>query len=149
MQNYFCILNTENNQNQGLSFGYTNERPGETVDYIEKRLVNGVEYSAETPIEVVNIIETCRITKKCGFRKPYRLKFAWGDTETGQDWGETFDVCGYVGNSTGNKPIPILLPRIDSIGGGAILDNCIVKISMAKGGKVLWQHPDYQSPKQS
>ena len=147
MQNYFCILNTENNQNQGLSYGHTDERPGETVDYIEKRLVHGVEYSAETPDEVVQIIESCRIAKKIG-RNPYRLKFAWGDAKTGQDWGETFDVAGYVGNSTGNKPIPLLIPRIDSIGGGAILDNCIVKISMAKGGQVLWQHPNYQPPKQ-
>lgn len=142
MKNYFCILNTENNWNQGLKFGYTDERPGETVDYTEKRLVNGVEYSAKTPDEVVQIIEKCRLSNKA-----YRLKFDWGNTETGQSWGEVYDVAGYVGKSTGNKPVPLLINKITSIGGPALMDDCIVRIQLAKGGRILWQHPNYQPPK--
>ena len=142
MQNYFCILNTENNRKQGLTYGYTDERPGETVDYKEKRLVNGVGYSTETPDEVVRIIENCRLSGQS-----YRLKFDWGNTDTGQSWGEVNDVAGYIGKSTGKRPIPLLIHSKRSMGGGAILDDSIVKISMAKGGRVLWQHPNYQPPK--
>ncbi len=140
---YYNILNTENNKAQGLSYGYTDEKPADTVDFVEKRLVNGVEYSAETPNEVVQIIERCRLSNQA-----YRLTFDWGDTKTGQSWGEDLDISGYVGKSTGKRPIPLLIHNSRSTGGGALLENCIVKISMAKGGQVLWQHPNYQPPKQ-
>lgn len=141
MQNYYLILNTENNKKQGFNFGYTDQKPPETVEFTEKRLVNGVEYSAELPDKVVQIIENCRLSNKA-----YRLKFNWGDTKTGQDWGEVYDVAGYIGKSTGSRPIPLLVNNARSMGGGALSD-AIVKISMAKGGQVLWQHPTYQPPK--
>ena len=139
---YYNILNTQNNKAQGLSYGYTDEKPGETVDFVEKYLVNGVEYSTSTPPEVVRIIENCRLSNKA-----YRLTFQWGDTKTGQDWGDVYDISGYIGKSTGKRPIPLLIHKRTSTGGGALLENSIVKISMAKGGKVLWQHPTYKAPK--
>lgn len=141
--NYYLILNTENNKKQGFKFGYTNEKPPETVEFTEKRTVNGTEYSAETPDEVVNIIEKCRNSNRS-----YRLKFDFGDTRTGQSWGEVYDVAGYIGRSTGTRKIPLLINNRRSHGGGGLMDNRIVKISMAKGGQVLWVHPNYQPPKQ-
>lgn len=140
---YYNILNTENNRNQGFKYGYTDERPADTVDFVEKYLVNGVQYSTSTPKEVVEIIERCRQSNQA-----YRLKFQWGDTKTGQDWGDVYDIAGYIGKSTGKKPIPLLIHNSRSHGGGALMENSIVKISMAKGGQVLWQHPNYQPPKQ-
>lgn len=57
--------------------------------------------------------------------------------------GETYNTCGYIGRSTGNHKIPLLVNNSRSHGGGALTDS-IVKISLAKGGKVLWQHKTYQ-----
>lgn len=107
-----------------------------------EKIVNGTTYHENTPDQVIAIIENCRLSNK-----QYRLKFDFGDAETGQSWGETYDIAGYIGRSTGIEKIPLLTNNKRSLGGPALLDHCIVKISMAKGGQVLWQHPNYQPTK--
>ncbi len=47
----------------------------------------------------------------------------------------------------GPVKVPLILPLSRSIGGGAILDHCIVRIRHSSGGKVLWQHPKYHHGK--
>lgn len=136
---YYQILNTEENKAKGFGFGYTETRPPEGVDFHEMKLVNGIEYHEETPDEVVGIIEACRRSNRS-----YRLKFDWGNAETGQSWGEQFDTVGYIGKSTGARPIPLLIHNSRSLCGGSLMDNCIVAITMARGGQVLWQHPNYK-----
>lgn len=74
-----------------------------------------------------------------------RIRLFYGDTETGQDWEEENDVIGYIGRSGGTCPIPILLKNTRSMGGSAILDHCIVKITNHK--YVLYQHPLYHCKK--
>lgn len=88
---------------------------------IQYKVVNGTMYHEETPDIVVRIIENARITRA-------RLRFAFGDTVTGKDWDERFDICGMIGRSTGEIKIPLLIARINSYGGGDLMDHCIVRI---------------------
>ena len=39
--------------------------------------------------------------------------------------------------------VPLLVANRRSLGGGAILTHCIVRIRESAGGRVLYQHPSY------
>jgi hypothetical protein len=108
----------------------------------EKRyiVVNGISYDERTPAAVIRTLEDAR-NKHC------RLRLHYGDTDTGRDWGETNDVTGYIRNSMGPLKIPILVHNARSMGGGAILDHCIVKITTTQSPRrTLYQHPHYTPP---
>lgn len=100
--------------------------------------VNGTDYDANTPIEAINVLEKLQDS---GFR----IKLAYGDRLTGADWGETHDIAGYVGRSTGRMKVPLLVYNKRSTGGGVILTANVVKIEHAnrKYGGILWEHPNY------
>lgn len=100
------------------------------------QVVNGTYYDARTNKEVINVLEQARTNRT-------RIVVDYGDVETGRSWQEEFDIAGYVGRSTGNIKIPLLVYNARSMGGGAMLDHCIVKISLSKGKKVLYKHPKY------
>jgi hypothetical protein len=97
-------------------------------------------YHNETPESMRQLLERIRINK-------WRVRFHWGDTATGRDWCETYDTTGTLGRSMGPCKVPILLNNARSMGGGAILDHCIVKIEFAnkRRGGVLYQHPNYHT----
>lgn len=76
-------------------------------------------------------------------RSNERLLFSYGDPNTGKDWEERYDVEGYIGRTTGSMPISILLYNSRSIGGSAILTDHVVRIRLARGKKVLYEHPLY------
>lgn len=98
--------------------------------------IGGTFYHAETRDKVIEILESARIDRE-------RIRVYFGDTQTGKDWGEVNDVTGYVGRSTGPIKIPLLVHNSRSMGGGALLDHCIVKIETTKGKRVLYQHENY------
>lgn len=100
------------------------------------KLINGTSYHEETPDEVIRVLEAARQTR-------IRLHISLGDSETGKDWLEEFERHGYVGRSMGPVKVPLLIANTRSLGGGAILDHCIVRIRESAGGRVLWQHPSY------
>lgn len=114
------------------------------MEATEKKYKNygGISFDERTPDEVCRVLATASISGRT-----QRLKLYYGDTETGRDWHEEFDTTGYIGRSTGTYKIPLLIPKKNSIGGGAILDHCIVKIKDIRTGIVLYQHPKYQVPK--
>lgn len=102
-------------------------------------LINGTWYHDETPVEVANTLEHCRLNK-------VRIKFRYGDItgpEAGQDEGDAMDMCGYVSRSCGTMKVPIVLYNKRSDGGAHILDHRVIKIQTSNGGKVLYQHPCY------
>lgn len=108
------------------------------------RLYNGVFYKTTTPDEVVGVLDSAR-------RHRTRIRLHYGHTEPdhpecGRDWMEENDVEGYVSNSVGPLKVPILVHNARSDGGMAILDNCIIKITTAKGKRLLYQHPKYSRP---
>src|SRR5205809_338272 len=57
-----------------------------------------------------------------------RVTFSFGDVNNGLDWNEKFDIIGRIGRSTGTVKIPLPVYNARSLGVGALLDNCIVKI---------------------
>lgn len=106
------------------------------ITYIETDGTFYHEQTAEKVVQVLNRFMHDRDT---------RLRLYFGDAATGKDWEERHDIEGYLGRSTGNVPIPILLHNSRSTGGGAILDHCIVKIEYAnkRCGGVLYEHSLY------
>jgi len=100
------------------------------------RIANGTSYDVRTPEEVVRVLEQARLNR-------IRLHISLGDTTTGRDWLEENDVYGYVGRSMGPIKVPLLIANRRSLGGGAVLDHCVVRIRKCAGGQVLYQHPDY------
>lgn len=105
----------------------------------EYKEIRGLFFHTETSDELCNIIADLHENRK-------RVKFYWGDQQTGKCWFETFDITGRVGISTGRIKIPLLIRTSRSLGGGAILDDCIVKLMETETKKVLYQHPLYVEP---
>ena len=100
-------------------------------------VVNGTSYHKDTSIEVIKVLELIS-------RDNLRVKLHYGDTKTGVDWNDEYDVTGYIGRSTGSIKIPLLIHNKSSISGGGILDHCLIKIKLSKGGKVLYKSSNYQ-----
>lgn len=111
------------------------------------------QYHDETPEKVKQWLENLMHTGR-------RVRLFYGDTDkkdfqrvhgrkpdAGNDWGEEYGVTGIVGRSTGLKPIPILLSNSGSTGGGAIMDDCIVRMFVKgrQGWQEVYHHPNYHS----
>jgi len=96
------------------------------------KVVNGTSYHEETSNSVISVLEYVRATKT-------RIILDYGDVKTGRSWGDVYDITGTLGRSCGTQKVPILLHNKRSIGGGAILDNCIIKIVESKGKKILYK----------
>lgn len=85
-----------------------------------------------------------------------RFRIFYGDTDRpdyeqvhghrpdpGKDWGEENDVTGTIGRSMGPIKIPLLINNRRSMGGGAIMTDCIVRILI--NGREVYRHPNYHS----
>lgn len=100
---------------------------------------NGTAFHIDTNDEVCRILDEAINSRR-------RLKIYLGDTKTGKDWNEEHDTIGRIGRSYGETfKIPILIRSKRSLGGPALLDNCIVKIKDATTGNVLFQLPNYHN----
>lgn len=100
--------------------------------------MNGTTYHSDTPIKMVELLERLRNDQT-------RVRFHWGDTTNGEDWGDMYGVEGRIGRSTGTVKVPLLIHNKRSSGGRAILDHCIVKITTTNGRRTIYQHPDYHT----
>ena len=99
---------------------------------IKYKTYKGTAYHIDTPDEIVSLLHTARENNT-------RLKVYYGDTKTGRYWGDV--EVGYIGRSTGSIKIPLSIYNARSMGGGALLDDCIVQIDYAnkKQGGTLYQ----------
>lgn len=98
-----------------------------------------IAYQLPMSDSLIELLERMRHNKT-------RLRFHWGDIETGQDWGEFYDIEGRIGLSRGFKArFPILVHNSRSMGGG-LLSNSIVKIVTSEGKKLVYIHPNYKEP---
>lgn len=95
-----------------------------------------------TPEAVRRILEELRQSSR-----ERRVRVFLGDPDTGRDWNEENDVTGYIGRSTGEKPILLLIPNRRSTGGGGLLTAHILKIVEIGTGLTLYQHPKYYTAK--
>lgn len=103
-----------------------------------EQVVNGTHYHEDTPSMVVHVLEQCRQNRT-------RIRVHYGDPKTGEDWGDTCDVTGYVGQSCGEIKVPLLVYNARSLGGTYMLDHCIVRITTSRGKELLFQHPTYHT----
>ena len=97
---------------------------------------SGTYYHQNTSDEMITLLEKIRQEKT-------RCRFHWGNTETGEDWKDDYDVVGRISRSSGPCKIPILVHNKRSLGGRALPTDCIVKITTTAGKKVLYQHTNY------
>jgi len=95
------------------------------------------DYSENTPTRVQEILEYYARSRE-------RIRLFYGDSETGHDWMEEYDIMGYIGRSTGPKPAALLINNARSLGGLAILTACIVKITVDK--RTIYHHQNYHIP---
>ena len=100
----------------------------------QAKIINGTSYPLTCPDKAVSILERNRLQG----RKD-RIKIHYGNPATGEFWGDV--EVGYVGRSTGSDKIPLICHNRRSLGGGAILCSCIMKIEYAnkKCGGILFQ----------
>jgi hypothetical protein len=126
-------------------------------------ILNGTTYDDQTPQAVAEALEHARIGE-------YRIRIHYGHTgdvdctgkpcERGRDWLEESGTEGYVGRSTGTNKIPLMIHNSRCLGGSALLDHCILRITRAfsplihtqnrsgigRGRVVLYESPDWKRP---
>lgn len=108
---------------------------GNTIRY--QQLENGTCYHAETPEAVVRALENARLND-------WRIRVFYGDTVTGRSWMDECDTMGTVGRSCGRIKIPLLIKSRRSMGGGALLDHFIIKITADHS--LVYEHPKFNMP---
>ncbi len=101
-----------------------------------QRLENGTCYHKETSQEIINILENARLNKK-------RIRVYFGD-KNGKSWNEEYMTIGYIGRSTGEIKIPLLIHNTRSYGGGGLLDHYIVKIVNISSKRVEYVHKNFR-----
>lgn len=74
-----------------------------------------------------------------------RCRIWYGDTETGLAWPDEHDVLGTIGRSTGPRKAALLIHNANSMGGGAILTACIVRIDTTWDRQTLYKHPTFHT----
>ena len=96
--------------------------------------IEGTSFTTGTPDRVCQLLNYFR-------NNGTRIRVFYGDTKTGKDWLQEYDTMGRVGRSGGQIKIPILVNNSRSWGGGGILDDCIVRITVDR--KDVYRHPKY------
>jgi hypothetical protein len=107
------------------------------VKFREVREPSGTYYHDTTPRLVIDALEHAR-------ENGHRVRLFTGDTNTGKQWFDEYDVCGTVGRSMGPIKTPLLIANSRSTGGGAILTDCIVRLLV--NGREVYRHPKYKTP---
>lgn len=117
---------------------YTDTIQGQRIelpDHMEITTIDGVAYETDRAADRAMILVLIN-----AMEKRIRVTLDYGDRKTGKSWGESHDVTGYIGRSTGVLKLLLLVPNSRSHGGGAILTGSILSIRTSKGKFLLWSH---------
>lgn len=106
---------------------------------MEYQIKNGTSYNSKTSDKIIAAIERARLNSS-------RVRVWYGDTATGTSWNEEHEVAGRIGRSTGSAKIPLLIANARSIGGGGLLDDCIVHMIDIQSKQVLYSHKLFKMP---
>ena len=118
--------------------GHVHKWTGPTgVHFTDIAEPSGTYYREGVPREVVSALEAARTNGS-------KVRLFIGDTKTGECWHDEFDVYGTIGRSMGPIRIPLLIHTRRSMGGGAILVDCIVRLIV--NGREAYRHPGYKVP---
>lgn len=99
-------------------------------NYIE---VNGMYYRENTCPKLITLLEKLK-------RDRTRVVFDFGNKETLTSWNGEYDISGYIGKSTGTKPIPLLIHNSRSLGGGELSTDCVLSVRESKGKRLLYEY---------
>lgn len=93
-------------------------------------------FHKDTPLQVCDALASA-------YARQFRVRIWCGDVETGTAWMEEYDVVGTIGRSTGQRKVPLLINRTNSVGGPAILTHCIVRLDRTDGAGTVYKHPGF------
>lgn len=96
-------------------------------------------FSDNTNDRVKQVLTSC-------YNRKNRIRIVYGDVTTGESYLDEYEILGYVGKSTGTKPVALLINNSRSFGGGSILTDIILKIVDTQTKQVLFQHKNYVMP---
>lgn len=91
----------------------------------------GIYFYEGTPIKLCDKLIELRDSRE-------RVVFDFGDIETKTSWYEQYDISGYIGKTTGTKPMLILVHNARSLGGGIISTDCVLSIKKSKGKSLIY-----------
>ena len=94
--------------------------------------LDGLFFDTRTPAPVAR--ELAR-----AYHGGYRVRVYYGDHETGESWGDEFDIIGTIGRSCGRVKIPLMIFSARSTGGPGLLDHCIVAIQDTRSKRFLYK----------
>ncbi len=107
------------------------------VKFRDIRQPSGVYYHDTTPPEVIKHLEKAMASYS-------KVRFFYGDRETGKNWMDEYDVCGRVASSMGPRKIPLIITSECKSGGPGILADCIVCLIV--DGREVYRHPKFKFP---
>lgn len=93
-------------------------------------------FHKDTPERVKELLKLLNFSRR-------RVRIWYGDKETGRAWNEAHHVTGTIGRSSGLAKIPLMIPNRRSLGGPALLDDCIIRIDDINDRKTLYKHPNF------
>jgi hypothetical protein len=93
-------------------------------------------FHKDTPERVKELLKLLNFSRR-------RVRIWYGDKETGRAWNEERHVTGTIGRSSGYSKIPLMIPNRRSLGGPALLDDCIIRIDDINDRKTLYRHPNF------
>ena len=86
--------------------------------------------------KVITALETARQTGK-------RVRFWYGDTDTGRSWNDEYDIIGRIGRSSGTYSEPLVIAKSNSWGGPAILTDKIIRIDDTETGRIMYKQYNF------
>lgn len=87
------------------------------------KVVDGTSYCSDTPDSLVQALERARLS-----RTRIRVTYSEGNSHS-----------GYVGRTTGQVKVPILVHNSRSLGGTLITECCVLEVRTSRGKALLWK----------